>query len=150
MTRADLALQALIEDSGLREDLTDDEAAPLLAWAQAQLLAWDAADMDDASYEAQMSALRRLLRSLNQAVGQHSYASAQAHAEQLARASAEAQTLGLAALNEPTLAQAQGGAYMQALLAQLQPVTPAQPASPAMPGPDDDLYTPDAPGEEFE
>jgi len=137
MMRADSALQALLETPGLREDLTDEEAAPLFAWAEAQLLAWDAAGMADDAFEAKVDSLRALIGALSRVAGQRSYASVDAHAAQVACASAEAQSLGLPALSEPVLAQDAGGAdYMQAVLAQLVPTAP--PPAPDAPYADHD------------
>ena len=161
MMRADSALQALLETPGLREDLTDEEAAPLFAWAEAQLLAWDAAPLADDAFEAKADSLRGLISALSRAAGQHSYASAETHAAHLARASAEAQSLGLPALSDPVLAQSTGGAdFMQALLAQLAPAAPpAPPPDAPVPAdddvgfaerqPNDDLFFPDSHGDAF-
>jgi hypothetical protein len=134
MTRAFDALQALLEDASLREDLTDDEAAPLFDWAADQLKRLDAQQADDAAFAAAVGAIRRLVKTMNWLVGQRSYADQDTLSGYLMKAAAAAQEAGL---NPPTLpfsAQAlperqDGAALMGDLLASMAAPVPLPPAA---------------------
>lgn len=124
MTRAFDALQALLEDASIREDVTDEEAKPLFDWAAEQLKRLDAEKADDEQFDAAVGALRRIVKSLNWVVGRRTYADAASLAGFLDKAAMAAQEAGL---NPPTLpfsaqaleAREDGAALMDELLASM-------------------------------
>lgn len=124
MTRAFDALQALLEDASLREDVTDDEAKPLFDWAAEQLKRLDAENADDERFETAVGAIRRIVKSLNWVVGRRTYAGAESLTGFLGKAATAAQEAGL---NPPTLpfsaqaleAREDGPALMGELLASM-------------------------------
>lgn len=59
---------ALYEDASLRGDLFDEEAAPLLAWAEGEIARLDAEAADDGVFDARVDALRRLIKAIGRFV----------------------------------------------------------------------------------
>lgn len=74
--RAARSAQQMYEDASLRGDLTDDEAAPLLAWAVDLLKAGAARPdlADDASWQSHYDALRNVIRALGKFAALRTYA----------------------------------------------------------------------------
>lgn len=77
MSRAQDALQRIYENADLRDELTDDEADAMLKWAEAELARIDAANPDDAGFEAQAETLTSLLKRMNRFAGRQGQNSAQ-------------------------------------------------------------------------
>jgi hypothetical protein len=124
MSRAETAMEQLYEDMDIRDELTDEEAAPLLKWAETQAIRLDAESADNTAFEQNVRRLRDLLKSLNHAVGKRSYATPEELNAALEKVSTAAQGVNMtlpASAEEPF--QAQGAqdnvAYMQGLLNQL-------------------------------
>ncbi len=116
--------QELYEDADLREDLTDDEAAPLFEWAAGIACGLDESHASDEDFEAATKQLRALIKNINRLVGQRSYATPDARQKQLEEVRAAAITIGLTPPDEPLTANAADStAYMSTLLAQMQPTT---------------------------
>jgi len=139
VSKSEAFTQSLYEDADLREDLTDEEAAPLFEWASGMAHELEAAGANEEEFEAKTKQLRQLIKKVNRFVGQRSYVEADAHQQQLDDLRAAAQTLGLAPPDEPiTASAAQPSAYMGALLTQLKPekAVPAQAAQQETPAPE--------------
>jgi hypothetical protein len=81
MTRVQNAIQRIYEDADLRDELTDDEAAQMLKWAEGELSRLDASGAEDAAFEAKLDALLSLLRKMNRFAGRQGQLSAQADAQ---------------------------------------------------------------------
>lgn len=103
MNRAEAAVQALYEDSRLREDLIDDEADVLLQWAEKKLIELDEADVDDTAWQQAVTTFKGLMRGVNQFIGQRAYATyeAQNAAYETIQAQAAALNLPLPEPDEP-------------------------------------------------
>jgi len=74
--RAARAAQQLYEDASLRGDLTDDEAAPLLAWA-VDLLKTRAVrpeSLDEAGWQSYFDAVRNVVRTIGKFAALRTYA----------------------------------------------------------------------------
>jgi hypothetical protein len=145
MSRVDDAVLALYEDARLREDLTDEEAAALYAWAKARLHALHAAAADDDAFQAAVSKVRGLFSSLNRVVGQRAYVTPEEHAAQLGKVGLIAQQLGMNAPTEPLLAQGadDSAAYLASLLSQIDgsAVTPTSSPAETTSTPENDEWT---------
>ena len=81
MSRAEDALMRLYEDADLRDELTDDEAAQMLKWAEAELTRLDASSPDDAAFASQVDALFDLLKRMNRFAGRQGQLAPQAFAQ---------------------------------------------------------------------
>ena len=81
MTRVQNAIQRIYEDADLRDELTDEEAAQMLKWAESELSRLDAAGADDAAFEAKLDTLLSLLKKMNRFAGRQGQLSAQADAQ---------------------------------------------------------------------
>lgn len=103
MNRAEAAVQALYEDSRLREDLIDDEADVLLQWAEKKLIELDESDVDDTTWQQAVTTFKGLMRGVNQFIGQRAYATyeAQNAAYETIQAQAAALNLPLPEPDEP-------------------------------------------------
>lgn len=146
--RAQAAVERLYENTNVRDELTDDEADALLAWAEAELSRLDRADLDDDAYAAQVDTLLGLLKQVNRYAGRQGQAAAQgvdaapAKIAELAGAlghSAEPQQVAAAGTGDPAgtisaltaLFTNQGG-KAAAASAEAQPALPsASPPPPA-------------------
>lgn len=63
--QAERGLQALYQDSAVRDELTDDEAQVLLEWGETLVKALAARDLDDGLFDEALSHLTRLLTRIN-------------------------------------------------------------------------------------
>jgi hypothetical protein len=78
MSRAEDAVQRIYESADVRDELTDDEAEPLLKWAEAELTRLDASGADDATFDAKVVTLMDLLKQMNRYAGKQGQLSAEA------------------------------------------------------------------------
>ncbi len=88
------AIEQLYANSDLRSELTDDEAAPLLQWGEAQIGELAGRELDDPAFDQAIAHLHGLMARVNRYVGGQSYlppTELQALLDELA---AEAQFLG--------------------------------------------------------
>jgi len=93
-TQAERAKQQLYEDTTARDELTDDEANVLLAWAEAQIDALAVRDLDDDAFDEAFGHLRGVLKNINRYTGGRTYKSADELTAILNQLAAEAQALG--------------------------------------------------------
>lgn len=146
MSRADDLVQALYEDPDLRDALTDDEADVLLRWAGEQAARIDASAADDAAFEAQANALRRMVKQMNRYAGESSYAPPDAQASALSAVTEQAAAVGLAAtpVFEAQAADADPLTLLNILIARLTPEATSPDGAPNEPP-----AVPPQPDEEF-
>ncbi|MFQ3568464.1 MAG: hypothetical protein SNJ59_15860 [Aggregatilineales bacterium] len=96
MSRYQDAVQALYDNETLREELVDEEAIPLLRWAEEKIAQLDAEYTDDAAFKQAVGVFIRLLDSINLVVGRRGYAPAEAQRAALEALTAHAAELGIA------------------------------------------------------
>jgi hypothetical protein len=96
MSRYQDAVQALYDNETLREELVDEEAIPLLRWAEAKIAQLDAEYADDAAFKQAVGIFTRLLDSINLVVGRRGYAPVEAQRAALEALMAHAAALGIA------------------------------------------------------
>lgn len=96
MSRYKDAVQALYDNETLRGELVDEEAIPLLRWAEEKIAQLDAEYADDAAFKQAVGVFTRLLDSINLVVGRRGYAPAEAQRAALAALMANAAALGIA------------------------------------------------------
>lgn len=140
--RAARAAQQLYEDASLRGDLTDDEAAPLLAWAVDLLKARAARPdlTDEASWQSHDDALRNVIRAVGKFAALRTYAPESDQQAALHRAADSLRTIGWQIDADAFFskqAALPGDSMIKALIGVLMPDAPgdssAQAAPPAVP-----------------
>lgn len=131
MSRVEDALMRLYENADLRDELTDDEAATLLKWAETELTRLDTPALDDETFEAQVDTLMKLLKQMNRYAGRQGQVSAQGVDETPGKIAALAAELGHAADAGRVAATGTGepGGTVAALTAMLSPTAPETPAA---------------------
>lgn len=116
--QAEWAIQSLYEDMGVRDELSDGEAAVLLAWGEAQVMRL-AETLSSAEFEVAFDSLRGLLRRMNRLAARRGFATTEDLAPAVQRVADYAHQLGFALdvttlnnfLNQPVSQSAAGGAY---------------------------------------
>lgn len=68
MSYAERAIERLYENEGLTNELTDNEAKPLLRWAESEIVRLDEAGLDEETFEAQFKLVRRVMKRINRFV----------------------------------------------------------------------------------
>lgn len=96
MSRYQDAVQALYDNETLREELVDEEAIPLLRWAEEKIAQLDSEYADDAAFKQAVGVFMRLLDSINLVMGRRGYAPAEAQRAALEALMAHAAALGIA------------------------------------------------------
>ncbi|MBL8166451.1 MAG: hypothetical protein JNJ61_30995 [Anaerolineae bacterium] len=76
--QAERAIRVMSGDTHVRSELTDDEAALLLRWGEAQVNALAGQNLDDAGFDQRCGQLTELLVTINRFVGQRMYITAEA------------------------------------------------------------------------
>lgn len=67
------AIDQLYANSDLRSELTDDEAAPLLQWGEAQVAELARRELDDPAFDEAVTHLQGVIARVNRYVGGQSY-----------------------------------------------------------------------------
>ena len=124
--QAERAKQQLYEDTGSRDELTDEEADVLLKWGEAQIDGLAARGMDDTAFDEAFGHLRGVLKNINRYTGGRTYKSAEELTAMLNTLAAEAQALGAnVAVEQLAMPQAQAAddniALIQSLTAMVTP-----------------------------
>ena len=78
MSRAEDAVQRIYESADVRDELTDDQAEPLLKWAEDELTRLDQSGADDQTFDAKVVTLMDLLKQMNRYAGKQGQLTAQA------------------------------------------------------------------------
>jgi hypothetical protein len=94
--RVESAVLRLYEDPGLRDELTDDEATPMLKWAEGEVARLDATSADDADFGTATAVLRKLLTAVNRFIGRRAYTTPEEQAAAMDKIAEHATTLGYA------------------------------------------------------
>lgn len=76
--QAERAIRMMSSDAQIRSELTDDEAALLLRWGEAQVNRLAAQNLDDGVFDQRCAQLTELLVAINRFVGGRAYAAAEA------------------------------------------------------------------------
>lgn len=92
------AVDQLYANSDLRSELTDDEAAPLLQWGEAQIATLAGRELTDPAFDEAITHLHGVMTRVNRYVGGQSYLPPTELQTLLAEMAAEAQLLGADAL----------------------------------------------------
>ncbi|MFN8448098.1 MAG: hypothetical protein U0521_05795 [Anaerolineae bacterium] len=139
MSRVEDALMRLYENADLRDELTDDEAATLLKWAETELTRLDTPALDDETFEAQVDTLMKLLKQMNRYAGRQGQLSSQGVDETPGKIAALAVELGHAADAGQVAAAGTGepGSTVAALTAMMSPAPPEAPPQPPAEQPTD-------------
>jgi hypothetical protein len=96
MSQLDRAKEALYGDTTVRDELTDDEAEKLFAWAETRIADLAARHLDDDAFDAAWEELRKLLMRINRFVGRRINMSAEEQSDYLTKvADAAASALGI-------------------------------------------------------
>lgn len=144
-------VQSLYEEIGVRDELTDDEAQTLLAWAEEQVTRIAAQDLDDEGFETALAQLKRLMRGMNRFSARLAELSPEEQQSMLAKMQVAASAVGL---NPSAAFSAQAAAdpydvkaNLQALMATFSAPSapPTSPVAPAAPPDPPDVPDPDAP-----
>jgi hypothetical protein len=114
--QAERAISRLYENEGLRGELTDDEAALLLEWGEAQTAALAARNLDDETFDAHFGNLSRLIARMNYFIGKREGIPPDAQRTALAEILALAQSL------EYKIAPAELEAFQQRALPSLEAI----------------------------
>lgn len=136
--RAARAAQQVYEDASLRGDLTDDEAAPLLAWAVDLLKAGAARPdlADDASWQSHYDALRNVIRALGKFAALRTYAPESDQQAALQRAADNLRAIGWRLDADAFFgkqAALPGDSMIKALIGVLTPELPGEPGAQTAP-----------------
>lgn len=127
MANAESAIEHLYGDAAVRDSLADPEAETLLRWAEDQIMRLASETSDEAVFEAQVDALRRLVKGVNRFVGERGQMDTTDRDARLADLLERGQTLGAppaataSALGE-TFAGGDDASALQALLGLLTPL----------------------------
>jgi hypothetical protein len=131
--QAERAKQQLYEDSTAREELTDDEAAVLLKWAEGRIDSLAAQEMDDTAFDEAYGQLRQVILNVNRFTGKRTYAAPEELKRYLDQMAMAAGGLGAqVSMEQLAMPQMQGVddniALIERLTAMLTPGSPAQTA----------------------
>jgi hypothetical protein len=85
MSQLDRAKEALYGDTTVRDELADDEAEKLFAWAEARIADLVAKNLADDAFDAAWEELRKLLMRINRFVGRRINMSAEEQSDYLTR-----------------------------------------------------------------
>ena len=110
--QAERALQSLYEESGARDELTDDEAEILLKWAETQIQRLAHQNMDDERFDEAYSQVVKLLTRMNRFAARRVDLPPEDQKTSLDRIAESASAVGL------TIPQAQLTAYLEQPVAQ--------------------------------
>jgi hypothetical protein len=116
------ATSMLYEDASVREELTDDEAGPLLKWGEAQIAALAARALDDEAFDEQYEHLRKFMLRVNRLVGRRVGMSAEDQTEMLTKIGESAESLG-APIPADKIAAFRGGQFAMSNAAAIQALT---------------------------
>ena len=94
--RMESAIQQLYEDPGLRDELTDDLATPMLTWAEGEVTRLDSRSPDDSAFQTEFERLRDLLTAVNRFIGRRAFALPEDQQVALEKIAEHAGTLGYA------------------------------------------------------
>lgn len=135
MANAERAIEKLYEDAAVRDSLADPEADTLLRWGEDQIMRLADEAPDDATFEAQVDHIRRLLKDTNRFVGERAQMDAETRVARLNALMAEGEALGAppaaqASALADSFASGDDATTLQALLGLL---TPAQASASAAP-----------------
>jgi hypothetical protein len=96
MSQLERAKEALYGDTTIRDELSDEEAKKLYAWAEARITELAAKHLDDEAFDAAWEELRKLLMRINRFVGRRGNMSAEEQGEYLGKvADAASAALGV-------------------------------------------------------
>jgi len=137
MSQIERATERLYEDLATRDELTDDEAKPLLEWAEQQIARLAEQGLGDDKFDEQFASLRKLLAGINRFTGRRAAMTDEERQTQLDAVATMAHTLGHSAPPESCNAylQRQAGldnaANVQAMLEALTTSSPSTAAPPS-------------------
>jgi hypothetical protein len=131
------AIEQLYANSDLRSELTDDEAAPLLQWGEAQIGVLAGRGLDDAAFAESLTHLQAMMAGINRYVGSQSYLPPDELQTLLDDVAAEARWLGADVPGEMVMAQSADESSristIRALTGLLSPRGEAPPKPPSLP-----------------
>jgi hypothetical protein len=140
MANAERAIEKLYEDAAVRDSLADPEADTLLRWGEDQIMRLADEAPDDATFEAQVDHIRRLLKDTNRFVGERGQMDAETRVARLNALMTEGEALGAppaaqASALADSFASGDDATTLQALLGLLTPAQASAAAPPQTPAP---------------